>query len=97
MNIEEIIDSGEFILFFTFEKNLFGASESARVTYAKMKDKDDEDNTPGWRKEASFTATNLNKLVKGEDCRNIFYFKDLSKMKVVSDKKKIKKLLSDEN
>ena len=54
---------------------IYGAPEGSRVTFAKMRDPDDEDNTPGWLKEANFMATNLTKLGARSISSNDFWRK----------------------
>lgn len=88
-----ILDGSNLLFFFKCRKDLYGAPETSRVVFAKLKDKDDEDNYPGWRKEANFTATNLFKLVDGEENQTIFGEKDMPDIEVVSDKDKIEKEL----
>jgi hypothetical protein len=82
--LKMMLDGGTLILFFRYEEDVFGAPESSRVTFAKMKDENDEDHTPGWIKEANFMATNLTKLGQGSQQQMIFYNKDLPKIDVLS-------------
>lgn len=82
------------MFFFSFKGEPYGASENSRVTYAKMKDDNDEDNTKSWRKEANFSAANLKKCLDGEETQTIFSIKDLDDIKVIN-KEKALKLLGD--
>jgi hypothetical protein len=82
--IKMMLDNGSLLFFFRHNKEIYGASEGSRVTFAKMKDPDDEDHTPGWMKEAMFTATNLTKLGQGEQVQTIFSEKDLKSIDVLS-------------
>lgn len=75
-----------FVFFFRFQKDVFGANEASRVTFAKMKDPKDEDNNPAWLKEANFVAVNLNKLGQGQQVQMIFSNKELGEIGVVSKK-----------
>lgn len=79
-----LFDGGNLLFFFRYDNDVFGAPELSRVTFAKLKDSGDEDNTPGWRKEASFTATNLTKLASGMQQTMLFTDKDVSKIDVLS-------------
>lgn len=89
-----ILDGSNILFFFTYKGDLYGSGESARVTYAKMRDPDDEDHTPGWLKDASFSASNLFKCVDGEtENQTIFSQKDMKDIDVITDKNKVEKLL----
>jgi hypothetical protein len=79
-----MLDGGNFSFFFTFEDSVFGGDEGSRVMFAKMKDLDDEDNSPGWLKEAHFTAINLNKMGQGVQLQMIFGETDLPKVHIIS-------------
>jgi pantothenate synthetase len=88
-----IVENGNLIFFFTCRNDLFGAGESSRVTYAKMIDPKDEDNTEGWLKEANFTGLNLYKCVNGEQAETIFGEKDLKQIDIITDRKKVEDML----
>lgn len=88
-----IVENSNLIFFFTCRKELYGCEESSRVTYAKMVDPKDEDNTEGWLKEANFNALNLYKCVNGEQSETIFGEKDLKDIDVITDKKKVENML----
>jgi hypothetical protein len=90
-NIRHFIDSQGMILFFKKNDDYFGAGEDSRVIFAKLKHPDGE--TPsGWDDEATFTATNLSKLVKGQPSTHVFDKSDLKKIKVVDKEHVIDKL-----
>jgi len=82
--LKMMLDSGSLIFFFNYQNEVFGASEGSRVTFAKMKDPDDEDHTPGWMREANFMATNLTKLGQGQQSQMVFNEKDLKAIDVLS-------------
>lgn len=84
----------EFIFFFSHKGQLYGAGEPSRVMYAKMIDPKDEDNTKGWRKEASFSACNLAKHINGENNQTVFTEKDLKDIKVLTSKEDVEKKLN---
>lgn len=90
--IKMIVES--LMFFFTCKGDLFGGGEDARVTYAKMRDPDDEDHNDGWLKEANFTAVNLYKALSGEQGTSIFGMKDLDDIDVITDKDKVERLLA---
>lgn len=91
--VKMILDGSNVIFFFLYKGDLYGASESGRVTFAKMLDKKDPDNTKGWRKEATWTATNLYQSVDGKKNQTILGEKDLKDIKVIGDKDKVEELL----
>lgn len=96
--IESMIDSEGFILFFKKDDECFGVNEDGRVVFAKMKSPDD-DLPSGWEDEASFSAQNLNKKIKGEPgTTHLFKKSDLKKIKVMDRKemsKELKKIAED--
>lgn len=83
--IRSLIDGSGMLFFFQFEKQIFGAGEDGRITFARIKNPNKEDKE--WTKEASFNAVNLTKLMEGENSRSIFGQKDLNKIKVISSEK----------
>ena len=89
--IESMIDDGEYILFFKKDGNIFAASEDSRVAFAKMKNPDD-DMPKNWEEEASFTADNMNKMIRGEPSQHVFSKKDMNEMKVMDREKVIEEL-----
>jgi hypothetical protein len=81
--LKMMLDGGNMLFFFDYKNEVFGAPESGRVTFAKMKDPDDPDNTDGWRKEANFMATSLTKAGQGIGQQRIFGEKDISDIDVL--------------
>lgn len=79
-----MLDGGALLFFFDYKNEIYGASEGSRVTFAKMKDYDDPDNTEGWRKEANFTANNLTKLGQGVNHQRIFGEKEMNDIDILS-------------
>lgn len=90
-NIDSMIDSEGFILFFKKDGECFGANEDGRVVFAKMKNPDD-DLPSGWEDEASFSAQNLTKKIKGEPATHLFKKSDFGKIKVMDRKEMSKEL-----
>lgn len=96
---ETLVNSGEFLLFFKYHKDIFGADENSRVVFARMKNPDKED-ISNWEKEASFTAKNLSKFVKGEDLSLVLRYENLKDLKVITPEKatqELKKISSRSN
>lgn len=89
--IEKIVDSNQFLLFFKSKGSIFGTGEDGRVTFARIKNPDD-DTITGWDEEANFAATNLTKLVQGEQSSSVFSQKDLKDIKVLDKDKVIEEL-----
>lgn len=87
--IKLVLDGGNFIFFFKYKENIYGTGESGRVTFAKMKDSQDEENTDAWRKEANFIATNLNDMMLGKQNQTIFGEKECNEIDVIADKDKV--------
>jgi hypothetical protein len=91
--LKHFLDSQGLVLFFKKDKDYFGAGEDSRVVFARLKNPDEE--TPkGWEDEATFTATNLGKMVKGHPSTHVFDKDDIKKIKVV-DKEQVIDSLKD--
>lgn len=91
--IKILLDGQQLIFFFKKGKELYGTGEDGRVTFAKMKNPDEE-HDDDWRKEASFVAVNLKRALEGIKVHNIFGGKDLDEIKVL-DRDKMEKMLVD--
>ena len=89
--IKKLIEN-ELSLFFEYEKEIFGADEDARLTFAKLKIPD-EDYHPSWDEAASFLAINITRGLKEENIpKKMFYKKDIKKIKIVNDEE-VKKII----
>ena len=80
--VESMIDN-DYVLLFKKGDDIFGGGEDSRVIFAKMKDPNDEDAPSGWAEEASFSADNLIKKLKGEPAQHVFDKDDLKKIKII--------------
>ena len=89
--VESLIDKGGYILFFKKEGSIFAVNEDGRIAFAKMKNPDDE-MPKGWEEEASFTADNMSKAIRGEPSQHILYNKDLNEIKVMEREEVVKEL-----
>jgi hypothetical protein len=89
--INSLIDSAGHILFFKKGEDLFGAGEDGRVVFAKMKNPDDE-MPVNWEEEASFSADNLNKVVKGEPPQHVFHKADLDEIQIMDREEVVESL-----
>jgi hypothetical protein len=92
VKINSLIENNELVLFFRKEGTIFGAPESARVTFAKMKSPD-EDVSKGWLDEANFVAFDLKKAMEGKKVQRVFAHKDLKDMKILDEDEVKKKLV----
>jgi hypothetical protein len=78
--VEMLMAGQPFVMFFQKGKDIYGATEEGRLTFAKMKgDEEDEE----WKKEANFLGINLNKALEGIKVHNMFSVGDLEKIKVL--------------
>jgi len=82
-NVESIIDSNQLVFFFKIGKEIFGAPEEGRITFANIKHPNADD-PPKFSKEASFTAYNLSKALTGDRVQSVFGKKDMTRMDVCS-------------
>lgn len=89
--IESMIDSANHVLFFKYKKEIFGAGEDSRVAFARMKNPDDE-MPKNWEDEASFTADNLNKAIRGEPGTQVFHKENLKEIKILDRDKAVEQL-----
>lgn len=90
--LKDIIKSDAFIMYFKFDKEIFGADEDSRVVFAKLKSPD-EDVTKAWESEASFMGSNLSSYEKtGHLAKRIFFFKDMKNIKIITKEKVLKEL-----
>lgn len=72
---------GDLCLFFRKGGRLYGAGETARITFARMKSPDDKEDRD-WRKDATFTAYDLE---KGADSMSVFSAADLPDIELVDE------------
>jgi hypothetical protein len=89
--IKELIEGNNFVFFFKYNKEIFGAPEESRLTFAKMKNPD-KDMPTGWAKEANFMALNFNKALQGDTVRAIFNIKDINSIEILSQEQAEKDL-----
>lgn len=92
--IKHLLDAQGLILFFKKDGDYYGAGEDSRVIFARLKNPD-KDTGKGWTDEASFTATNLNKLLRGQPSTHVFDKDDIKKIKVM-DRDKVIDAIKDE-
>jgi len=90
--IKSLIDGRGLILFFKKGDDIFGCDEDSRVLFAKMKNPKDEDLPVNWEEDASFSANNLSRAIRGESTMSVFSKKNLKEIKVI-DKEKAEEAL----
>lgn len=90
--IKTMLDVNNFVLFFKMDNSLFAAPEESRLTFARIKNPD-EDSPKDWADESTFIAVDLDKAIEGEKSERIFYGKDINKIKVL-DRDEIEKMLT---
>ena len=73
---------GDLCLFFRKGGRLYGAGESSRITFARMKNPESKEDRE-WRKDATFTAYDLEKTADGSETMSVFSSADLPDMKIV--------------
>ena len=81
--IKLFLEGQNFVLFFEFSKDIYATTEPHRVTFAKLKDPDEESPIE-WCQEAHWTAFNLSKAILGRPAQEIFDYSDTDKIDVIS-------------
>jgi hypothetical protein len=90
--VKVLMNSGSFVFFFEFEKEIFGGSEDTRIVFATLKNPPKE-MPKGWKEEASFMGVNLTTMSKeGNPTRRTFYNKDIKKINILEKKEAENKL-----
>lgn len=88
-----LVDGQNFVFFFEYHNDIFGAPEASRVTFARMKNPDDE-SPQGWVQDANFMAVNLSKAIFGQPVQQIFKDSDIHEIHVINDKNKVSEMLA---
>jgi hypothetical protein len=78
-------------LFFSKDGRFYGAPENSRITFARMKNPDSDEDA-AWMKDASFSAYDLEKVADGEEVASVFTAADLPEIKTVGREKAEKAL-----
>jgi len=90
-SIKHTLDAHGLILFFKKDNEYFGAGEDGRIVFARIKNPD-KDTPDGWEEEATFTACNLKKLLRGEPCQSVIGRNAIDKIKVLDQAEVVKGL-----
>lgn len=86
---KKVMVEGDLCLFFRKGDKLYGAGESSRITFARMKSPESKEDKE-WRKDATFSAYDLE---KGSESMSIFSAADLPDIKIV-DEEEAQKVLN---
>lgn len=87
----KLFEENDLCLFFKKDGILYGATETSRITYARMRNPESkEDET--WRKEATFTAYDLEKSADGTKVKSIFNTEDAEKLIPIDQERAEKEL-----
>jgi hypothetical protein len=78
-------------LFFRKGGKLYGAGESSRITFARMKNPESKEDKE-WKKDATFTAYDLEKTADGRETMIVFSSSDLPDIEVVDQEEADKAL-----
>jgi hypothetical protein len=89
--IRAMLDSNGFVFFFKKDNEFFAAGEDSRLTFARMKNPDEETDKD-WGKDAAFKGVSLNAALTGEKKLSMFYLKDLKSIKVLDQEDAYKEL-----
>lgn len=89
-NSKIFIENG-LCLFFKKDGIIYGATETSRITYARMKNPESKEDR-AWKKEASFTAYDLEKSEDKEKVRRPFGISDLDEIVPISQEEAEKQL-----
>lgn len=87
----KLFKESDLCLFFKKDGVLYGATENSRITFARMKNPESEEDN-AWKKEATFTAYNLEKSAEGSKVKSVFNYSDLSDIIPLSQEKVEKEL-----
>lgn len=96
----KLFKENDLCLFFKKDGVIYGATETSRITFAKMKNPESEEDE-NWKKEATFTAYDLEKSADGSRVKSVFNSEDVEKVTPISQdqaekelEKKGKKIIS---
>lgn len=91
--LDELEGDEDMSFFFKKGDEIFGAPEESRVTFARLKNPD-EDADKSWAADAAFYALSMDRKIEGEQAQRMFTKKDLPAIHVISKEEAIKKLRS---
>lgn len=92
--INMLVDGENFVMFFNYEGDVFGATEPNRVVFARMRQPDDGETPPQWVQDANFMAINLSKTLTGSPAQQMFKIKDIEQIEVIPDREQVSAILT---
>lgn len=84
--IQAVLNDNDLVFFFSKGKEIYGAPETSRVIFARMRHPDEE-TSAAWVKEANLLAFNLGKVLQGDDGKVVFGAKELDDIKIIDQDK----------
>jgi len=79
----QILSENDLCLFFKKDKDIYGATENSRITFARMKNPENKEDKE-WKKEATFVAYDLGKTEGDNKSISVFNDKDISELEVIT-------------
>jgi len=89
--IRSMLEVNGFVFFFKKGNEFYAAGEDSRLTFARMKNPDEETDEE-WGKDAAFKGVSLNAALDGEKKLSLFYMKDIPNVKVIDKEDAYKEL-----
>jgi hypothetical protein len=86
-----LFKESDLCLFFRKDGSLYGATETGRITYARMKNPESKEDV-SWGNEATFAAYDLEKSADGKKSMSVFGKSDLKSMEMVTQEEAEKEL-----
>lgn len=87
----KLFKENDLCLFFKKDGVVYGATETSRITFAKMRNPESEEDE-AWKKEATFTAYDLEKSADGSRVKSVFGSTDAEKLTPISQEQAEKEL-----
>jgi len=87
----KLFKENDLCLFFKKDGILYGATETSRITYARMKNPESKEDE-AWKKDATFTAYDLEKSADGTKVKSVFNSDDVDKLIAIDEEQAEKEL-----
>lgn len=87
----KLFKESDLCLFFKKDGVLYGATETSRITYARMKSPESKEDE-AWKKEATFTAYDLEKSADGSKVKSVFNSEDADKLVLIDQERAEKEM-----
>ena len=92
--VRGVVNSPSISFLFSKDGEIYGGNESARVTFAKLKDHRKSEDPAGWKDDADFMGVKLINIINDDSpTYSIFTKKDLRSIKVLEPQEAEKRLL----